>query len=52
MATALGVGAAAILAYLTIGPVAGALVATAGTALTLSGLIGGLRDLAGGLASN
>jgi len=52
VATALGVGAAAILAYLTIGPVAGALVATAGTALTLSGLIGGLRDLAGGLASN
>ena len=52
VATALGVGAAAILAYLTIGPVAGALVGTAGTALTLSGLIGGLRDLAGGLASN
>jgi hypothetical protein len=50
VATALGVGAAAILAYLTIGPVAGALVASAGTALTLYGLVGGLRDCAGGLS--
>ena len=51
VAAALGVGAAAILAYLTIGPVAGALVASAGTALTLYGLVGGLRDCAGGIAS-
>ena len=50
--TALEFAAATVVAYLAIGPVASALVATAGTALTLSGLIGGLRDLAGGLASN
>jgi len=50
--TALEIAAVTVVAYLAIGPVASALVATAGTALTLSGLVGGLRDLAGGLASN
>ena len=50
--TALEIAAATVVVYLAVGPLASALVATAGTALTLSGLIGGLRDLAGGLASN
>jgi hypothetical protein len=35
---------------LAAGPVAGALAATAGTALTLAGLADGLRDAVGGLA--
>ena len=47
---ALGVGALVCLVALVAGPVAGALAATAGTALTLAGLGGGLRDAAGGLA--
>src|SRR5262245_27208135 len=50
--TALEFAAATVVAYLAIGPVASALVATAGTALTLSGLIGGLRDVTNGLASH
>ena len=47
---ALGVGALAIVVALVAGPVAGALTATAGTALTLAGLADRLRDAAGGLA--
>jgi hypothetical protein len=51
LAAALGVAAAAVLASLAVSPVAGLLVASAGTALTLSGLITGLRDVVGELAS-
>src|SRR5262249_51167016 len=47
---ALGVVALAGLFALVAGPVAGALTATAGTALTLAGLADGLRDAAGELA--
>src|SRR5262249_22679860 len=50
--TALEIVAATVVAYLAIGPIASVVVATAGTALTLSGLIGALRDLAGGLGSH